>query len=167
MIEKVGHVEIEIGGDSRERRVVLRGRFDETAELATRASSWAAPKMTIDTADITFINSIGVREWMRLLRALGEHGAKLRLERVAEVIIEQINMIEDARGSAEVMSFHAPYVCNACGLEASMLVDVGKDGAAMRRMETPAQSCPDCGKAMELYEVPEKFFSFLVLGDTQ
>jgi predicted RNA-binding Zn-ribbon protein involved in translation (DUF1610 family) len=59
------------------------------------------------------------------------------------------------------VSFHAPYECPACGREASMLLSVAEHGAAMRRMEAPAMTCPDCGAAMELYEVPEKFFSFL------
>jgi hypothetical protein len=43
-----------------------------------------------------------------------------------------------------------------------MLLDVARHAAEMRRMEAPAASCPDCGKAMELYEVPERFFSFLL-----
>jgi len=108
-----------------------------------------------------FINSIGVREWMRLLRGLTDRGARVRLERCAEVIIEQINMIDEALGQAEVLSFHAPYQCPECGLEASMLIEVAPHAAAMRRMEAPVMACPDCGKEMELFEIPEKFFSFL------
>jgi hypothetical protein len=163
--ETIGRIEAQVEGDRRARRVILRGRLDESAPLAARAEAWAATEVAIDTAGVAFINSIGVREWMRLLRGLGARGARIRLERCAMVIIEQINMIEDARGSAEVASFHAPYQCTGCGLEASMLLDLADHGAAMRRMEAPAMTCPDCGQAMELFEIPEKFFSFLAASD--
>jgi hypothetical protein len=161
MIEALGRLEAVVTGDATARRIVLSGRLDETAPLAARAEAWAAAEVTIDTGGVVFINSIGVREWMRLLRGLAGRTARVRLERCAEVIIEQINMIDDARGNAVVASFHAPYECSACGREASMLLDVAAHGAAMRRMEPPAMICPDCGQPMDLYELPEKFFSFL------
>jgi hypothetical protein len=161
-VERLGRLEVEVSGDGQARRIALRGRLDESAPLAERAAAWSAGAVSLDTAEVTFINSIGVREWLRLVRGLAERGARIRLERCAEVIIEQINLIPDARGPAEVVSFHAPYQCTGCGLEASMLLDVARHGAAMRRMEAPSLSCPDCRQPMELYEVPEKFFSFLV-----
>lgn len=161
MTEKLGSMEAIVEGDGQARKVVLRGRLDETAVLSGRVAAWRADLVTIDTAEVGFINSIGVREWMRLVRGLTDRGAKIRLERCAEVIIEQINMIDEARGSAEVVSFHAPYQCTGCGLEMSMLLDVARHGAAMRAMKPPPMTCPDCGQPMELYEMPEKFFSFL------
>jgi hypothetical protein len=161
--EKLGRVEARLSGDQVTRKIVLIGRLDETTPLSTRAEAWTAREVTIDTAMVGFINSIGVREWMRLLRGLSDRGAAVRLERCAEVIIEQINMIDDARGKAEVVSFHAPYQCTGCGLETSVLLDVAAEGEAMRRMEAPPKACPDCGKPMELFEVPEKFFSFLTV----
>jgi hypothetical protein len=160
--ETLGRIEAVIEGDAAHRKIVLRGRIDESAPLSSRAEAWAAKEVTIDTAEVTFINSIGVREWMRLLRGLVERGAKVQLDRCAEVIIEQINMIIDARGSAQVRSFHAPYQCTGCGLESSMLLDVATHGDAMRQMQAPTLPCPDCGQSMELYEVPERFFTFLV-----
>jgi predicted RNA-binding Zn-ribbon protein involved in translation (DUF1610 family) len=159
--ERLGRLEARVEGDAAVRRIALRGKLDETSPISGRAAAWAAGEVTVDTAEIVFINSIGVREWMRLIRGLTERGAKVRLDRCAEVIIEQINMIDDARGGAEVRSFHAPYQCPACGLEASMLIDVERHDATLRRMQAPAMACPECGQPMELYELPEKFFSFL------
>jgi hypothetical protein len=161
MKETLGNVEITVEGDRTKRRVVLSGKLDESAPIAARAEAWAATELTLDTSGIHFINSIGVREWMRLLRGLSRAGAHVHLERCAAVIIEQINMIVEALGTAQVESFHAPYVCTVCGFEAYMLLDVARDGAAMRRMEAPPQVCPECKKPMELFEIPEKFFTFL------
>jgi len=160
--EKLGRLEAVVDGTTQARTIVLRGRLDETAALSARAAAWAAPAVTLDTGEVTFINSIGVREWMRLLRGLADAGAKVKLVRCAEVIIEQINMIDDARGNAEVVSFHAPYQCTGCGLETSSLLVVADHLASLQRMEAPALACPDCQQAMELYEVPEKFFTFLL-----
>jgi len=160
--EKLGRLEATVDGDATARRIALRGRLDESSGLSKRTADWTAATVTLDTAEVSFINSIGVREWIRLLRGLADAGAKVRLERCAEVIAEQFNMIPDARGTAEVVSLHAPYACTVCGLETSMLLEVDRHGASMRRMQAPAMTCPDCGQPMELYEVPEKFFSFLV-----
>lgn len=160
--EKLGRLEAVVDGDGQRRTITLRGRLDESAALSARAAAWAAPDVTIDTGEVAFINSIGVREWMRLLRGLMDAGAKIALVRCAEVIIEQINMIDDAKAGAEVLSFHAPYQCTGCGLEASMLLVVADHLESLRKMEAPAMACPDCRQAMELYEVPEKFFTFLV-----
>ena len=160
-VERLGRLEARVDGDAAARTIVLSGRIDEAANLSGRVDTWSAGQVTVDSAAVTFINSIGVREWMRLIRGLGQRGSKIRLVRCAEVIIEQINMIDDARGDAEVTSFHAPYQCTGCGLEASMLLDVDAEGSLMRRMQAPSRTCPDCGQPMELYEVPEKFFSFL------
>lgn len=162
-VERLGRLEARIEGDDAVRRVALRGKLDELSPISGRVAAWAAGQVVVDTAEVVFINSIGVREWMRLIRGLTDRGSKVLLERCAEVIIEQINMIDEAKGQAEVVSFHAPYQCSSCGLEASMLIDVARHGAAMRRMQAPAMSCPDCGQPMELYEVPEKFFSFLLV----
>jgi hypothetical protein len=160
--EKLGRVEARVSGDDAARKIVLMGRLDETTPVSERAEAWKAREVTIDTAMVGFINSIGVREWMRLIRGLTDRGAAVRLVRCAEVIIEQINMIDDARGDAEVVSFHAPYQCTGCGLETSTLLVVADHLASLQKMEAPAIACPDCKQAMELYEVPEKFFTFLV-----
>lgn len=160
--DTLGRLEVAVTGDATRRHLAMRGRIDESSPLSTRLAAWRADVVEIDTAGVAFINSIGVREWMRLLRGLADGGAHVRLERCAEVIIEQINMIEEARGGAEVVSFHAPYQCTACGHEASPVLEVAEHGDAMRRMAPPPMPCPECRQVMELYEVPERFFSFLV-----
>jgi hypothetical protein len=159
--ETLGRLEVEFDGDRERRHLAMRGSIDERSLLSTKVDDWSAREVTIDTAGVQFINSIGVREWMRLLRGLTDGGARVRLERCAEVIIAQINMIDEARGDAAVISFHAPYLCGACGCEASMLIEVAPHAAALRRMEAPPLPCPDCRGQMHLHEVPERFFSFL------
>ena len=83
------------------------------------------------------------------------------MRRVAEPIVHQLNMIIAARGSAEVTSFHAPYACDGCGREDSMLIDVPLHRELLTRLEPPPMTCPECGARMAFNDFPERYFSFL------
>ena len=44
-----------------ERWLVIAGRLDETVTLSRHVADWAARIVSLDTAGIEFINSIGIR----------------------------------------------------------------------------------------------------------
>jgi hypothetical protein len=138
-------------------RVVLGGRIDDSATLGELVAQIPAGDVVIDTGGVTFINSIGMREWMRLVRALREQGT-VTLDKVADVLMTQLNMIEEFRGLA-ITSFHAQYVCPSCGAETAPLVDAVANAQALRAMKAPPQPCPECGTAMELGDFPERYLS--------
>ncbi len=138
-------------------RLVLAGRIDDACPLGDLAPQVPTGDTVIDTAGVTFINSIGMREWMRLVRALKEKGA-VTFERVADVLITQMNLRPEFHG-ANVTSFHAQYVCSTCGAEAALLVDVGVYAESLRRMQAPTLPCPECGKPMDLADFPERYLS--------
>ncbi len=148
-------------GDERSRRLVLRGRLDEAAVLVANAATWAAREVVLDTAEVVFVNSIGLREWMHLLAALHQGGATLVHERCAEPLIEQMSFIPAARGGGEVRSCFAPYLCSACGHEDSVLIDVVAHRAELAAARPPTSPCPRCGAAMALADLPERWFAFL------
>lgn len=133
-------------------RVTLAGRIDDTAALADLPGRLPAGEVVIDTEGVTFVNSIGMREWIRLLRALRDGGRPVILERVADVLMTQMNLIAELAGAMVISSFHAQYVCPSCGHEGTPLVDAAKGLAAM-----PALPCPECGSAMELGDFPERY----------
>ena len=130
-------------------RVTMAGRIDDTASFADLPGRLPAGEVVIDTEGVTFVNSIGMREWIRLIRALRESGRAVRLERVADVLMTQMNLIAELRGAVTISSFHAQYVCPACGAEAAPLVD-----AALA-----AVPCSECGAAMELADFPERYLT--------
>jgi hypothetical protein len=150
---RIGHLEVELDG----ARAVLAGRLDDTVQLGELASRLAAGDVAIDAAGVTFVNSIGMREWARLLRALRGCGTVV-LEAVSEVLITQMNLISEFRG-LPIASFHASYVCPACGCEAAQRVDAIAHAAALRELAPPALPCPECGAAMELGDFPERYLS--------
>jgi hypothetical protein len=138
-------LDVQVAGN----RVTLAGRIDDTTALAALPAQLAAGDVVIDTEGVTFVNSIGMREWIRLLRALR---GRVRLDRVADVLMTQMNLIAELEGAVAISSFHAQYVCPSCGHEGTPLVDAGTGLAAM-----PALPCPECGSAMELADFPERY----------
>ena len=139
-------------------KLVLEGRFDEGITGLEMLSGRVADDAVIDLDGVTFVNSVGMREWMRLVRALRERGT-VTLERVADVVMAAMNLIPEFRAAVRIVSFHAPYACPACGAEATPLVDAVTNLSALRQMQVPAAPCPECGAAMELAEFPERYLT--------
>jgi anti-anti-sigma regulatory factor/predicted RNA-binding Zn-ribbon protein involved in translation (DUF1610 family) len=139
-------------------RAVLIGRLDDTCQLAELAAQLPAGDVALDLGGITFVNSIGMREWVRLFRALRARGT-VTLEAVSDALMVQMNLLSEFRGRVLIAAFHASYACPACGYEASMRVDAVAHADALRRLEAPALPCPECGAAMALADFPERYLS--------
>jgi len=140
-------------------RVVLGGRIDDSAQLGELAAKLPPGDVAIDTDAVTFVNSIGMRELIRLVRALRGAGRRVALERVADVLITQVNMLPELAESVTVTSFHAQYACPSCGAEHAPLVDVAAHAQLLRRNAAPPLPCPECGKPSELADFPERYLS--------
>jgi anti-anti-sigma regulatory factor len=137
-------LQIETAGD----RVTFAGRIDETAHLAALAAQLPPGPVVLVPEGVTFVNSVGLREWIRFLRALREGGHAVSLERVADVLMTQMNLIGELRGLA-VRSFHAQYECLACRNEDQPLVDA----------TLPPVPCKECGSPMQLADFPERYLT--------
>lgn len=148
---------IETQGD----QFVLAGAIDETAALHEMIGRAQNGKLNLDLAAVTFINSLGVRDWIRMQAAAQKAGLAVELRRVAEPLVHQLNMIIATRGNARVTSFFAPYACDACGREESLLIDAVANAAGLAKLEPPAMTCPECGAQMAFNDFPERYFSFL------
>ena len=151
----IGRLEIEITGE----RVVLVGRLDDSVSLSELPSRLPAGPVTLDTSGVTFVNSIGMREWMRLTRAMRDRGNTITLERVADVLMTQLNLFGDLARMATIASFHAQYVCPACGAEATPVIDVKQHESLLRVQQAPHLPCPECRAAMDLGDFPERYLS--------
>lgn len=144
--------------------LVLSGSIDETAELMNLLGRAQGGRLALDLAGVTFINSLGVRDWIRFQATATQQHIAVELRRVAEVLIHQLNMIIATRGTAHVTSFFAPYACDRCGREESLLVDAVANAAGLARLEPPPMTCPECGGPMAFNDFPERYFSFLSQG---
>ena len=145
-------------------QLVLSGAIDETAGLLDLLRHAQQGRLALDLAGVTFINSLGVRDWIRMQAAATQAGLQIELRRAAEVIIHQLNMIIATRGTSRVTSFFAPYACDACGREESLLIDAIANASLLAKLQPPQMMCPECGNAMAFNDFPERYFSFLSSG---
>lgn len=143
-----------------ERRLVLRGRIDETSAFSDVAESLAG-QVVIDLEGVSFINSIGVREWVRFLRRLRATCEKISFARCSEAMVAQFAAIPDTVTGAQVRSFWAPYTCVQCEEERSLLVDVEPHLAALRRGQPPTFACARCGGTMRIDDLPDRYAALL------
>src|SRR5512140_1295638 len=141
--------------------LVLKGAIDESAGLIALLERARDHRLVLDLGGITFITSRGVRDWIRMQAAAQRGGIAVELRRVAEPLVHQLNMIIATRGAARVTSFFAPYACDGCGREDSLLIDAVANARGLAQLEPPAVTCAECGAQMAFNDFPERYFSFL------
>lgn len=147
--------------EPRDGELYLAGVIDEAARLLDLPGRARNGKLVLDLAGITFINSQGVREWIRMMQAAASAGVRIELRRVSEPMIHQLNIVPATRGVAMVTSFIAPYECEHCDTEQDVVLDVRQHGASLARMTAPPIPCPSCQRPMALSNMPELYFTFL------
>jgi anti-anti-sigma regulatory factor len=140
--------------------LTLAGEIDDNTSLARYAAE-LKNRPIIDLGDVVFINSVGVREWITLLDEIAASGQTVTLRRVSEPMVRQMTMVMEARGSANVESFYAPYVCTSCGDERALLIDIAAHRAALDEQNPPTLPCASCGAVAEFDEFPARYLSFL------
>lgn len=118
----------------------------------------AKPNITFILEDIATFNSCGIREWIYLVREIGELGA-LRFKRCSVAMIDQINMVPDSLGKGVVESFFAPYYCG-CGGEVNRLITVADSLNHLVSKHAPEFKCENCGNTLEFDALEESYFLF-------
>ncbi len=162
MNHRTGRLDLEINQDQQQGGflAVMRGQIDERADLV-RAVDGLSGRVIIDLAGVTFINSIGVREWIKMLRALEARRVPATLKRCSETMVMQMNMIIETQTNAQVESFFAPYLCDACGYEGSVCIEVKDHARALAAKAPPSLPCPECRAPMQFNEIPGRYLLFL------
>lgn len=134
--------------------VVFSGPMDESSDFQSLRS--LRENITFDLAGVTRLNSVGVHLWIEFVRYLSSV-CQLVFVRCSIPIVNQINMIEGFKGTAKVQSFYAPYYCARTGEEEQRLLTVD---SIPDPLNPPTFPC-DNG-VMELDELPERYFAFLL-----
>lgn len=120
-------------------RIALDGAIDDAADCVAVLEHATPRGLALDLGGVRFINSIGVREWIRMLAAAQKKHIALTLHRVPVVMVHQLNLVPATRGGT-IVTFMAPYVCEECDHE----VELELTPAEARAL--PAKLCPDCKK---------------------
>lgn len=140
--------------------LIIAGEIDDDTVLTSVVDELRTTPI-IDLGAVTFINSVGVREWVLLLDQLAQRNLKVTLREVSEPMVRQMTMVMEARGSAAVESFYAPYTCTSCGDERPLLIAVSEHRAALAKLQPPVLPCRSCGADAVFDDFPARYFSFL------
>ena len=111
-------------------------------------------QLALDLGGVRFINSIGVREWIRLLAAAAKQGIALSLHRIPVVMVHQMNLVPATRVGS-VVSFRAPYICEECDAEKEVELTPAESKSS------PQQTCVECKNQMVLRDPPAIYYAFL------
>jgi DNA-binding response OmpR family regulator len=137
-------------------RVVLRGDFTEATKFDELLPAMVG-RVVFDMAQVTYMNSLGVRAWCEFLRLARIQGYEFHACSVPFIL--QASMVRDVIGRGTVTSFFAPFHCISCDHQEERLVQSAAILAA--GLEPPVFKCPSCGGALEFDDLPERYFAFL------
>ncbi|MEO8699818.1 MAG: PilZ domain-containing protein [Kofleriaceae bacterium] len=137
-------------------RVVLRGDFTEATRFDELLPGMVG-RVVFDTAQVTYMNSLGVRAWCEFLRQARIQGYEFHACSVPFIL--QASMVRDVIGRGTVTSFFAPFHCIGCDHQEERLLQSAAILASA--LEPPVFKCPSCGGALEFDDLPERYFAFL------
>jgi CheY-like chemotaxis protein len=146
--------------DGERTRVVLRGDFTEATRFDELIPAMVG-RIVFDMAQVTYMNSLGVRAWCEFLRQARIQGYEFHACSVPFIL--QASMVRDVIGRGTVTSFFAPFHCISCDHQEERLLQSAAILAAA--LEPPVFKCPNCGGALEFDDLPERYFAFLQADD--
>jgi len=135
---------------------VLRGDFTEATRFDDLLPAMVG-RVVFDTAQVTYMNSLGVRAWCEFLRQARIQGYEFHACSVPFIL--QASMVRDVIGRGTVTSFFAPFHCLGCDHQEERLLQTAAILASA--LEPPVFKCPVCGGALEFDDLPERYFAFL------
>ncbi len=142
--------------DGERTRVVLRGDFTEATRFDELLPAMVG-RVVFDMAQVTYMNSLGVRAWCEFLRQARIQGYEFHACSVPFIL--QASMVRDVIGRGTVTSFFAAFHCIGCDHQEERLLQTAAILAS--NLEPPVFKCPSCGGALEFDDLPERYFAFL------
>ncbi|HTL37138.1 MAG TPA: serine/threonine-protein kinase [Kofleriaceae bacterium] len=138
--------------------VRVTGLVDE--KFAGFGNLGTAKAIVIDVSGMTRMTSFGVRQWMKAMTAIPPAIADRYLLGCPMFFIDQLNMVLNFAGGAQILTAVAPYMCASCGSESGEMIDLLTERATLKSGAAPRRTCGRCGQTLELDESPESYFAF-------
>lgn len=116
---------MKVNVNDRSFEFILEGPISEKTEIF-EYDIRIAHEIKVDMEKVTFINSIGVKNWLQWAARIPNR-ATVTLYKCPFVIINQINMVQGFLPTGgRVQSFYAPYISNS-GTEMTVLFERGRE----------------------------------------
>ena len=118
-------------------------------------------ELVLNATGMTRMSSLGVRQWLKAMDAIPKTLTDLYVVGCPTFFVDQLNMVLNFGGAAQVLTVLAPYTCTACGVESGETIDVLHERALLVKGSAPDKNCSRCGGRLEFDETPESYFSFV------
>ncbi|MBU1243897.1 hypothetical protein KKD52_14570 [Myxococcota bacterium] len=142
----------------------FNGTIDESFN-AKQIAEGIKDVLIVDLSGVRRISSFGIREWLEFLKIANEKCESIYFIKCPPRLIDQFNMVANFGGKGRILSFFAPYHCDYCERDDSVLLEVADHFETIKDKKIPDQPCEKCGNAEYLDEDPESFLSFLSSQD--
>ncbi len=140
------------------------GSISETSKFP-EMSLEKITEISLDFGDVTYINSAGVRHWIKWMWHFEKEkdGLSFSIRRCSPRIVRQIHAINSfVPKSTSITSFLIPYECDNCSHSFEKLFNVEPSFktnlATLKAVLNETVLCPKCGSKMELDAIPEDYF---------
>jgi len=136
----------------------LSGSIEETVNLEEMVGP-TPQEVRIDCKEITRINSVGVKGWIKYFQSLQAKNVKLAFFQCSTAIVEQVNLISNFVCGGTVESIYVPFACTNCKAELIALfktADLNADA-----IQLPELKCTKCSGKAVFDDIEEEYFSFL------
>jgi hypothetical protein len=151
----------QISSNGEWEKLSLFGMINEDAEVhLPKLLQTLGAKVIVNFANVSNVNSCGVRAWITFMRDL-EKGRSLVFEECTPEIVSQINMIPNFRGKALVQSVYGSYTCPNCGNAQRHLFINGQNLPTSAMDGGGDIPCSKCGKTTEMDEIESEFFAWV------
>ncbi|MBA3500702.1 MAG: serine/threonine protein kinase [Myxococcota bacterium] len=120
-----------------------------------------AKTIVIDVSGMARMTSFGVRQWMKGMEALPKSVTERYLLGCPMFFVDQLNMVLNFGGGAQILTATAPYSCSSCGAESGEVIDLIGERGVIARGAAPERRCSSCNGKLELEESPESYFTFV------
>ena len=138
----------------------LTGVIDERFEAGPIFRELPA-QVVLDLGGIKRITSFGVRQWSDAMKSLPQSVQHLYVLRAPACFVDQLNMVLNFGGRAEVITAVALYFCDKCQEERSVPIDVLGEHALLLSGAAPSSPCPTCSSPMALEDDPQQAFRYV------
>jgi hypothetical protein len=147
-------------------KISLEGPISENTELFSLPIK-SEPLVEVDMQKVTFINSIGVKNWITWTNKIPSQNT-VELQFCPTVIANQASSVHGfLPKNFYIKSFYAPFLCPDCSKDTTQLLERGKHfefatKADAEWVKLPEKiMCPKCKNEMEPDFVEKRMFAFL------
>lgn len=142
--------------------ISISGSIEENVNFDQLIGPPVSGEVIVNCKEISRINSVGVKSWIRYFQSVQQKGGKLKFVECSTSIVEQINLISNFTCGGVVESIFVPFSCKNC--KAELLGLFKSEDLKKFNLEIPSVKCNKCGGEAVFDDIPEEYLGFLDRG---